>query len=96
MIATIESIVYPFVVKFNEYLSNYIWVFLLVGVGIFVAVCLCFFAFSSILCWNFFGKINAAYLFRKKNTKKPCLFIHSFLSFSLCWARSCPVILFGK
>ena len=41
--------------------------------AIFVAVCLCFFAFSSILCWNFFGKINTIYLFRNKNSKKPVL-----------------------
>ena len=32
----------------------------------FVAICLFFFAFSTILSWNFFGKINAEYLFGKK------------------------------
>ena len=32
----------------------------------FVAVCLLFFAFSTILSWNFFGKINCHYLFGKK------------------------------
>ena len=36
----------------------------------FVAVCLLFFAFSTILSWNMFGKINAVYLFGKKNAKK--------------------------
>lgn len=35
----------------------------------FVAVCLLFFAFSTILSWNLFGKINAIYLFGKKNSK---------------------------
>lgn len=35
--------------------------------GIFIAVCLFFFAFSTILGWNFFGKINAEYLFGKKS-----------------------------
>ena len=35
----------------------------------FVAVCLLFFAFSTILSWNLFGKINANYLFGKKNSK---------------------------
>ncbi len=35
----------------------------------FVAVCLFFFAFSTILGWNLFGKINANYLFGKKNPK---------------------------
>ena len=37
--------------------------------NIFVAVCLFFFAFSTILGWNFFGKINAEYLFGKKGVK---------------------------
>lgn len=50
--------------------------------AIFVAVCLCFFAFSSILCWNFFGKINAAYLFRSKNTKQAVL-VYTLIS--LCF-----------
>ena len=35
----------------------------------FVAICLLFFAFSTILSWNLFGKINANYLFGKKNSK---------------------------
>ena len=35
--------------------------------GIFVAVCLFFFAFSTILSWNLFGKINFEYLFGKKS-----------------------------
>lgn len=35
--------------------------------GIFVAVCLFFFAFSTILSWNLFGKINFQYLFGKKS-----------------------------
>ena len=50
--------------------------------AIFVAVCLCFFAFSSILCWNFFGKINAIYLFRKKHTKQAVL-VYTLIS--LCF-----------
>ncbi len=32
----------------------------------FVAVCLLFFAFSTVLSWNMFGKINVVYLFGKK------------------------------
>ena len=36
--------------------------------GIFVAVCLFFFAFSTIISWNFFGKINFRYLFGKRAT----------------------------
>ena len=35
----------------------------------FVAICLLFFAFSTILRWNLFGKINANYLFGRKNSK---------------------------
>ena len=35
--------------------------------NIFVAICLFFFAFSTILSWNFFGKLNAQYL--TKNSK---------------------------
>ena len=34
--------------------------------GIFVAICLLFFAFSTIISWNFFGKINVQYLFKNK------------------------------
>ena len=34
--------------------------------AIFVAVCLFFFAFSTILGWNLFGKINVIYLFGQK------------------------------
>jgi len=34
--------------------------------SIFVAVCLFFFAFSTIISWNLFGRINAEYLFGKK------------------------------
>ena len=37
--------------------------------SMFVAVCLFFFAFSTILSWNLFGKINVEYLFGKKRTK---------------------------
>ena len=36
--------------------------------AIFVAVCLLFFAFSTILSWNLFGKVNVIYLFGKKAT----------------------------
>ena len=37
--------------------------------AIFVAICLFFFAFSTILSWNLFGKINVTYLFGKKYPK---------------------------
>ena len=42
----------------------------------FVAVCLFFFAFSTILSWNLFGKIDALWLFGKKNPKL-CRIIYS-------------------
>jgi AGCS family alanine or glycine:cation symporter len=35
--------------------------------AIFVAICLFFFAFSTVLSWNLFGKINMIYLFGKKS-----------------------------
>ena len=37
--------------------------------AMFVAICLFFFAFSTILSWNMFGKINVVYLFGEKNAK---------------------------
>ena len=52
------------VMVFNENTGN-----------IFVAVCLLFFAFSTILSWNLFGKINFNYFFGKK-----AIFIYSILS----------------
>ncbi len=36
--------------------------------SIFVAVCLSFFAFSTIISWNLFGRINFEYIFGKKST----------------------------
>ena len=40
------------------------------GIGAaFVAICLFFFAFSTVLSWNLFGKINVIYLFGKKSAK---------------------------
>lgn len=59
--------------------------------NIFVAVCLLFFAFSTILGWNLFGKINANYLFGEKATKVYSviaivfIFLGSCLSNDLVW-----------
>ena len=36
--------------------------------NIFVAICLLFFAYSTILGWNFFGKVNVEYLSKKNKT----------------------------
>lgn len=37
--------------------------------AMFVATCLFFFAFSTILSWNMFGKVNVVYLFGEKRAK---------------------------
>ena len=36
--------------------------------ALFVAICLTFFAFSTVISWNLFGRINFEYLFGKKST----------------------------
>ena len=45
----------------------------------YVAICLLFFAFSTILSWNLFGKINANYLFGRKNSKL-CSLIYTIIA----------------
>ena len=47
--------------------------------AMFVAVCLFFFAFSTVLSWNLFGKINANYLFGKKNPRR-CTVVYSLIA----------------
>ena len=47
--------------------------------AMFVAVCLFFFAFSTILSWNMFGKVNVVYLFGKKNPKL-CTVIYTVIA----------------
>ena len=57
----------------------------------FVAICLFFFAFSTILSWNFFGKVNVEYLFGKKGVAVYSviaivfIFLGSCLSNDLVW-----------
>ena len=59
--------------------------------SIFVAICLFFFAFSTIISWNLFGKVNVIYLFGKKSEKIYALiaviftFLGSCLSNDLVW-----------
>ncbi len=61
--------------------------------NIFVAICLLFFAYSTVLSWNFFGKINMLYLFRGSKTAGvvySCiaigfLFVGTVLSNDLVW-----------
>ena len=45
----------------------------------FVAICLFFFAFSTVLSWNMFGKINVIYLFGKKNAKT-CTVVYTVIA----------------
>ncbi len=47
--------------------------------AMFVAVCLFFFAFSTVLSWNLFGKINANYLFGRKNPRR-CTVVYSIIA----------------
>ena len=47
--------------------------------SIFVAVCLFFFAFSTVLGWNLFAKINVIYLFGRKNPKV-CTVIYTIIA----------------
>ena len=59
--------------------------------AMFVAVCLFFFAFSTILSWNLFGKINVVYLFGKKSVKiysaiaLVFIFLGTLMSNDLVW-----------
>ena len=62
--------------------------------NMFVAVCLFFFAFSTILSWNLFGKINMVYLFGKKSANVYTLlalifiFLGTTMSNDLVWELS--------
>ena len=47
--------------------------------AMFVATCLFFFAFSTVLSWNMFGKINVIYLFGKKNAKT-CTVVYTVIA----------------
>jgi AGCS family alanine or glycine:cation symporter len=50
----------------------------------FVAICLFFFAFSTILSWNFFGKVNVEYLFGKKG-----VIVYSVIAIVFIFLGSC-------
>ena len=62
--------------------------------NMFVAVCLFFFAFSTILSWNLFGEINVSYLFGKKSTvvytvlALVFIFLGTMMSNDLVWELS--------
>lgn len=49
------------------------------GGDLFIAVCLLFFAFSTILGWHFFGRINVKYLFGDKAVKIYSLIVVVFI-----------------
>ena len=59
--------------------------------AMFVAVCLFFFAFSTVLSWNLFGKINVIYLFGKKGAAVYSvialvfIFLGTLMSNTLVW-----------
>lgn len=61
---------------------------------IFVAVCLLFFAFSTILGWHFFGEVNVKYLFGEKAAKFYSILVIEFvivgstLKVQLVWSLS--------
>lgn len=48
--------------------------------AMFIAVALLFFAFSTIIAWNLFGKINVGYLFRKHNDGKTAVKIYAAIA----------------
>ncbi len=52
--------------------------------NILIAICLLFFAFSTIIGWNFFGRVNFQYLFGKKATV-----VYSVLSIAFIFLGSC-------
>lgn len=54
--------------------------------NILVAVCLMFFAFTTIIGWNFFAKINIQYLF---NNNKTAVIIFSVISILFIFLGSC-------
>ena len=62
--------------------------------AIFIAICMFFFAFSTILGWYFFGETNVKYLFGEKAVKPyiafVCLFIvlGSLMKVSTIWNMS--------
>lgn len=61
---------------------------------IFVAICLLFFAFSTILGWHFFGEVNVKYLFGEKAAKIYSILVIGFvivgstLKVQLVWSLS--------
>ena len=59
---------------------------------VFIAICMFFFAFSTILSWHFFGLVNVKYLFGERASKLyslivvVCIVIGSCLKLELVWS----------
>ena len=51
---------------------------------IFVAICLLFFAFSTMIGWHFFGQINIKYLFGPKAVKIYSVLVAGFIALGAC------------
>ena len=56
--------------------------------GILVAICLTFFAFTTIISWNFFGKQNVEYLVGNTKAKKPAVIIYSVVAIAFIFLGS--------
>lgn len=54
--------------------------------NLFVAICLLFFAFSTIISWNFFGKVNVQYMCKKK--EKIGVVIYSIIAVAFIFVGS--------
>jgi len=54
--------------------------------NVFIAICLLFFAFSTIISWNFFGKLNVQYLF--KNNMKIATVVYSVIAIAFIFLGS--------
>jgi len=54
--------------------------------NVFIAICLLFFAFSTIISWNFFGKLNVQYLF--KNNMKIATVVYSIIAIAFIFLGS--------
>ena len=71
------------------------------GGGSFIAICMLFFAFSSIVGWYYFGEINVRYLFGKKAIRAYgllvciCIVVGSALKVELVWemADTCNALM---
>ena len=56
--------------------------------GVLVAICLTFFAFTTIISWNFFGKQNVEYLVGNSKAKKPAVIIYSVIAIGFIFLGS--------